>query len=213
MLFRSAFSHVKKHIKAGMSEIEVAAELEYYMRKAGASSTSFDTIVTSGTRGAMPHGTATSKLIQSGELITLDFGCVYGGYCSDITRTIAVGDVSSKQREIYNIVHFTQLKALGAVKMGIATKEIDALSRRILAQFGLDSFFGHGLGHGVGIDVHEQPTLNSKSATILKSGMVVTIEPGVYIPNEFGVRIEDTVVITSESIEILTKSPKELLII
>jgi len=208
-----AFAHVKTVIRAGVSEIEVAAELEYCMRKAGASAPSFDIIVASGQRGAMPHGTATPKLIQSGELVTMDFGCIYEGYCSDITRTIAVGEVSPRQREVYNLVHFTQLKALGAVKAGVEAKEVDAMSRRILGQFGLDGFFGHGLGHGVGIDVHEQPTISTKSTAILKKGMVVTVEPGVYIPGELGVRIEDTVVITEDGIEILTKSPKELIII
>lgn len=208
-----AFSDTVKIMKAGMTETEIAAELEYRMRKAGAAKTSFDTIVASGKNSAMPHGKASDKKIENGDFIVMDFGCVYNGYCSDMTRTVAVGEISKEQENVYNAVYFTQLKTLSKLKCGAACAEIDAYSRRILQSFGLEKYFGHALGHSVGLDIHEPPALNKSSKDTLKPGTVITVEPGVYIDGGFGVRIEDLVVVREGYNEILTNSTKDLIII
>lgn len=209
----NAFAHIKTVIRPNITEQDISAEIEFFMRKAGATGTSFDIIVASGERSAMPHGTAGERVIQNGDFIVLDFGCVYKGYCSDITRTVAVGSVSDKQRQVYNIVHYTQLKALNAVKPGAVARDVDDLARRTLKGFDYDRYFGHSLGHGVGVEIHEFPTLSSKNDMGLQEGMVLTIEPGVYIPGEFGVRIEDTVMVTEDGYQVLTHSPKALVIL
>ncbi len=208
-----AFSATVKLMKCGMTELEVAAEIEYQMRKKCSKGTSFDTIVASGVNSAKPHGTATSKTLDTGDLVVMDFGCIYNGYCSDMTRTVAMGEISGEQKAVYNAVLYTQLKALNFVKPGVACSDADEYARKILDNFGYGEFFGHSLGHGVGIEIHEEPALSSKSKKTLSSGMVFTVEPGVYIDNKFGVRIEDTVIITENSMEILTNSTKELIII
>lgn len=208
-----AFADTVSRMKAGMSETEIAAELEYNMRKAGASKTSFDTIIASGKNSSMPHGKASMKKIENGDFVVMDFGCVYNGYCSDMTRTVAVGEVSKEQENVYNAVYFTQLKALSQLKCGAVCADIDAHSRRILESFGLEKYFGHALGHSVGIDIHEQPSLSKRCTDTLKPGTVITVEPGVYIDGKFGVRIEDLVVVGSGYNEILTNSTKELIII
>ncbi len=209
----TAFAETVKLMKCGMSEKEVAAELEYRMRKNGASGTSFETIVASGANSAKPHGTATEKKLEHGDLVVMDFGCIFGGYCSDMTRTVAIGEISDEKRAVYNAVLYTQLKVLGCIGEGKPCRQLDMFSRDILESFGYAEYFGHSLGHGVGIEIHEQPTLSSKSDKILQSGMVVTVEPGVYFDGKFGVRIEDTVIITDNSIENLTNSTKEIIII
>lgn len=208
-----AFKDTVSRIKVGMSETEIAAELEYNMRKAGASKTSFDTIIASGKNSALPHGKASGKKIENGDFIVMDFGCVYNGYCSDMTRTVAVGEISKEQEMVYNAVYFTQLKALSKLKCGAVCSEIDAYSRKIFSSFELDKYFGHALGHSVGIDIHEQPALNRSCKDTLKPGTVITVEPGVYIEGNFGVRIEDLVVIGENYNEILTNSTKDLIII
>ena len=206
----NAFETVFPHIKAGMSEFEVAAMLEFEMKKAGATCPSFETIVASGKRSAMPHGTASEKIIEQGDFVVLDFGCVYKGYCSDITRTVAVGDITDKQRDIYNKVLTVQEECLGLIKPEAEAREIDLAARKMFKVWGIDKFFGHSLGHGVGMDIHELPNLSSSSPYFLEPGMVVTDEPGIYLENEFGVRIEDTVFVTGNGCERLTKSSKEL---
>lgn len=208
-----AFTDILDVIRPGISEREVAAQLEYSMKKNGASGPSFETIVASGYRSSMPHGTSTDKPIESGDLVVLDFGCIYDGYCSDMTRTVAVGSVTPEQKQLYNIVLYNQLKCLKQVKNGAVCKDIDAYSRRVFSSFQMEQYFGHGLGHGVGVEIHELPNLNRRCTTTLCPGMVVTVEPGLYVNEQNGVRIEDSVVVTALEPKILTHSTKELLIL
>jgi Xaa-Pro aminopeptidase len=208
-----AFSHILNYIKPGLSEIEVSNELEFFMRRKGATSSSFDIIVASGIRSSLPHGVATNKIIESGDFITLDFGAYFNGYVSDITRTIAVGTPNEKLVEIYNIVLEAQIKGVKGIKSGITGKEADALTRDYISQKGYGEYFGHSTGHGIGLEVHEGPNLSFRSDTILEPGMIVTVEPGIYIPDLGGVRIEDDVLVTADGYEVLTHSPKELIIL
>lgn len=206
-----AFAEVLNFIKAGVREVEVAAELEYYMRRLGSEKPAFDTIVASGVRGSLPHGIASDKIISAGELVTIDFGAVYNGYCSDMTRTIAVGEISGRQREIYDAVLAAQIHGLQFIKVGASGKSVDAAVRDKLKTYGLDIYFTHGLGHSLGLEIHEEPRLSRLSnCENLQANMVVTDEPGVYIPNFGGVRIEDTVLVTDNGAETLTKTSKEL---
>ncbi|MGM8214090.1 M24 family metallopeptidase [Bacillaceae bacterium W0354] len=207
----AAFEYIQTVIKPGVKEIEVSNELEFFMRKQGATSSSFDIIVASGYRSALPHGVASNKEIQSGELVTLDFGALYNGYCSDITRTLAVGQINDQLKEIYDIVLEAQLRGMQGTKAGITGKEADALTRDYIKEKGYGEYFGHSTGHGLGMDVHESPALSFRSDTVLKPGMVVTIEPGIYVPDVGGCRIEDDIVITEDGNETLTFSPKELI--
>lgn len=209
----NAFNYIITQIKPGVTEKFLAWELEKFMRENGAEKLAFDTIIASGERGALPHGLASERKIQRGDLVTLDFGAVFNGYNSDLTRTVAVGVICKEQKEVYELVLESQKKAIDELTPGSKGKEIDAVARRIIAGKGYSQYFGHGLGHGVGLEVHEQPRLNKISEVILKPGMVVTIEPGVYIPNRFGLRIEDMAVLTEEGCEILTATQKELIII
>ncbi|KGX90897.1 peptidase M24 [Pontibacillus halophilus JSM 076056 = DSM 19796] len=208
-----AFEHILTYIKPGIKEIDVANELEFFMRKQGATSSSFDIIVASGYRSALPHGVASDKVIQSGELVTLDFGAYYKGYASDITRTVAVGDISDELREIYDTVLQAQLRGMEGLKAGITAKEADDLTRDYIKEKGYGSYFGHSTGHGIGLDVHEGPALSFRSQEVLKPGMVVTVEPGVYVPQVGGCRIEDDTVITEHGNERLSHSSKELIIL
>lgn len=206
-----AFSHILSFIKPGVRETEVALELEYFMKKKGASATSFDSIVASGVRSSMPHGVASEKKIEDGEFLTLDFGCVYNGYCSDMTRTVFVGKAEEKHRKIYNIVLKAQVEALKGIKPGVTGKAVDKIARDIITKEGYGEYFGHGLGHGVGLAVHEGPRLSVLGEDILEPGMVVTDEPGIYIPDFGGVRIEDLVLVTETGALSLSKSQKELI--
>lgn len=207
----AAFSHILTVMRPGVTEAEVAFELEMFMRKQGATSTSFATIVASGERSALPHGVASERVMQAGDFVTLDFGALYQGYCSDITRTVVLGKATEKQKEIYNIVLEAQLYALEHLKPGMSGKEADALTRDIIARYGYGDNFGHSTGHGIGQDIHEGPWLAHSSDMILKPGMVVTIEPGIYLPAFGGVRIEDDVLIMESGIKILTHSDKNLI--
>lgn len=206
-----AFAHVLHFIRPGVTENEVAAELEYQMRKLGASGPSFDTIVASGYRSAMPHGKASEKRIETGELVTLDFGAIYQGYVSDLTRTVAVGEISPKLKEIYEICLEAQLTGIRGLGPGMTGKEADAVCRDFIQAKGYGEAFGHGTGHGIGLEIHEDPTLSLSGEMILEPGMVVTVEPGIYLPGIGGVRIEDDILITEEGNEVLTKSKKELI--
>lgn len=197
-------------VRPGIRERDLALKLEWAMRSAGVDDKSFDFIVASGLRGALPHGAASEKLIEAGELVTFDFGGVMNGYCSDETVTVMVGAPDQQQRDVYRIVKEAHIRAIDAVKPGAACREIDAVARDHIAAAGYGEFFGHGLGHGVGLDVHEKPTLSPRSDETLAEGMVVTVEPGIYIPGWGGVRIEDTVVVTRDGCECLTQVPKEL---
>ena len=207
-----AFEKILAVIKPSVREIDVAAELEYLMRRLGSEETAFTTIVASGQRGSLPHGVATDKKICVGELVTIDFGATWNGYRSDITRTICVGRASNEQRKIYNAVLDAQLYGLEIITAGKSGVEIDAAVRDRLTAAGYGKFFVHGLGHGVGLEIHEEPRLSkfSKCEKLLPN-MIVTDEPGMYVENFGGVRIEDTVLVTSGTAQALTHSPKNLI--
>lgn len=209
-----AFTEVLKIIKEGVSEKEIAGYMEYIQRKLGAEDRSFDTILASGYRSALPHGVASDKLIQKEEFITMDFGAYYDGYVSDITRTIYYGNnISEKHKEVYNMVLEAQLLGVNTVKAGMMSNEVDTVVRNYFSEKGYGEYFGHGLGHGIGLEIHELPYLSRMSEIELKENMVVTVEPGLYFDNWGGVRIEDDVVVTKNGCEILNKSSKELIII
>lgn len=205
------FSYITGLIKSGMRERDVALEMEVFMRTGGATSSSFDTIVASGERSALPHGVASDRVIGINEFIKLDFGAYYNGYCSDLTRTVVIGQPTDKHREIYDIVLEAQLHALANIRPGMTGLEADALARDVITKHGYGDKFGHGTGHGLGMEIHEAPRLSKLSDTILTPGMTVTVEPGIYLPGFGGVRIEDDIVITESGIKILTSSPKELI--
>ncbi|XJZ26187.1 M24 family metallopeptidase [Bacillota bacterium Lsc_1132] len=209
----AAFKHIIEFIRPGKTELEVANELEFFMRKAGATSSSFDTIVASGPRSALPHGVASDKVIEKGDIVTLDYGAYYKGYVSDITRTVSVGEPDAKLKEIYNIVLEAQLRGMAGIKPGMTGKEADALTRDWIAEKGYGDYFGHSTGHGIGLEVHEGPALSIRSEIVLEPGMVVTCEPGIYIPGLGGVRIEDDTMITADHNQALTHSTKELIIL
>ncbi|MBC1521094.1 aminopeptidase P family protein [Listeria aquatica] len=209
----AAFSHIIKYMKVGMKEIEVSNELEFFMRRNGATSSSFDTIVASGLRSALPHGVASDKVIEEGDFVTMDYGCYYNGYCSDMTRTVAMGEPDSKLKEIYQITLDAQLKVIEALKPGITGIEADKIARDHIASFGYGEAFGHSLGHGIGLEIHEGPNLSMKSEKALVPGNVVTDEPGIYLPEIGGVRIEDDLLITETGNEVLIHSPKELIVL
>lgn len=207
------FAKMLEVIKPGMTEKDVSAEISYWHKKYGADKDSFDPIVASGWRGCLPHGIASDKVIESGEMVTLDFGCIYNGFCSDLTRTISAGEPSDDMKKIYNIVLDAQMKAIDSAKEGMTSKELDSVARNYISEKGYGEKFGHGLGHGLGIEVHEMPSVSQRMEIKLPAGVVVTIEPGIYVENLGGVRIEDDIMITQNGCEVLNKSPKELIII
>ncbi|MBO0449792.1 aminopeptidase P family protein [Enterococcus sp. MJM12] len=207
------FEHVLKFIRPGMTEIEVANQLDFYMRSLGATSVSFDTIVASGLRSAMPHGVASDKIIEQGDLITLDFGCYYEGYVSDMTRTFAIGDPGEKLKEIYQIVLEAQLKVIEAAQPGLTGIQLDAIARDHIAAAGYGEAFGHSTGHGIGLEIHEGPNVSFRADKQFVVNNVITDEPGIYLPGIGGVRIEDDLLITASGNEVLTRSPKELIIL
>ncbi len=202
-----AFLKLLPEIKVGMTEREIAARLEYYMALLGSEHPAFETISASGVRSSLPHGAPTDKKIGENELLTLDFGACFGGYMSDITRTIMIGSPDDKLIHIFDTVLAVQEACVNAVKPGIAAKELDLLQRKLFENVGFSEYICHSLGHGVGLEIHEAPTVSKLGETILKPGMVITIEPGLYIPNLGGVRTEDTVLVTESGFERLTKSP------
>lgn len=205
-----AFEHMLGVLKAGITEKQAAAELDCFMKKNGAEAASFDTIVAAGERGSLPHAIASERALRRGDLVVMDFGCVVNGYASDMTRTVAIGDVSSSCEDVYNTVLSAQLKALSLIKSGAIASEVDASARNIINER-YSGRFGHALGHSVGLDIHEAPNLSPKNQNPLVCGNVVTVEPGIYIPGFCGVRIEDLVVVTDEGYVNLTHSPKELI--
>ena len=208
-----AFEHILGFISTEKTEKDVALELDFFMLKNGAEGISFETIAVSGANSSMPHGVPSDKKIENGDFLTMDYGAVINGYHSDMTRSVAVGSVSGKQAEIYETVLNAQLASLATLKNGISGFDADKAARDIIENAGYGKYFGHGTGHGVGIEIHEAPRLSSKTDSILQTGDVVTVEPGIYLPGEFGVRIEDMAFITENSYENLTKSPKNLIII
>ncbi|MBI0576307.1 aminopeptidase P family protein [Neobacillus cucumis] len=209
----AAFKHILDFIRPGKTELEVANELEFFMRRAGATSSSFDTIVASGQRSALPHGVASDKVIETGDFVTLDYGAYYKGYVSDITRTVAVGQPDEKLKNIYEIVLDAQLRGMEGIKPGMTGKEADAITRDYITEKGFGEYFGHSTGHGIGLEVHEGPALSFRSDLVLEPGMVVTCEPGIYIPGLGGVRIEDDTLVTKTGNEALTHSTKDLIIL
>ncbi len=207
------FTKLLEVIKPGMKEKDVSAEISYWHKMYGAEKDSFDPIVASGWRGALPHGMASDKIIESGEMVTLDFGCIYDGFCSDMTRTISVGTPSDEMKKIYNTVLESQILAINAARENVTTKALDTLSRDYIYSNGYEGKFGHGLGHGLGIEVHEMPSVSQRMETKIPSGVVVTIEPGIYVEGLGGVRIEDDIMLKAGGCDILNNSPKELIII
>lgn len=206
-----AFSHILNEIKPGKTEKEIALELEFFMKRQGAEALSFDTIAASGKRSAMPHGVATDKKIEEGDFLTLDFGCVFEGYCSDMTRTIVIGKASERQKEIYNTVLNAQTSAIDVIHEGIPCSEVDNIARSIINEAGYGDKFGHGLGHSVGIEIHESPSFAPKCSEKVRNGNVITVEPGIYIDGFGGVRIEDLIAVHDGTVTNLTHSPKELI--
>lgn len=209
----AAFEQVLPEIKAGRTELEIALDLEFAMRRLGAEGMAFPIISASGPRSSLPHGRPTERVLEVGDFLTLDFGAISGGYCSDMTRTVVLGQPSEKQLDIYNIVLEAQLAAQAAVRPGLQGKEVDQVARDIIAAAGYGDYFGHGLGHGVGLQVHEGPRAGKTSEDVLQPGMIVTIEPGIYLPDFGGVRIEDMVLVTATGHQNFNSLSKELIII
>ncbi len=200
-----------EEVSEGRREREIAAKMEYAMKMNGAEKPAFDTIVASGWRSALPHGVASDRRIKKGDLVVIDEGAVYRHYHSDMTRTIVVGSPNEKQREIYEIVLEAQRKGVEEARPGITAKELDTMVRDVIAEYGYGDYFIHSTGHGVGLEIHEWPRVSQQDETVLKPGMVITVEPGIYIPKFGGVRIEDTIVITESGAKRLTKMERELI--
>lgn len=204
--------HIRRFIQPGQQEREIAAELEWFMRSVGAEKAAFDTVVASGWRGALPHGKASDKRVAAGELITLDFGAQYQGYCSDMTRTFQVCDDTPPERHplfpVYQVVLEAQLAAIAAIRPGVPCRAVDAAARKVISDAGYGEQFGHNTGHAIGIDVHEDPRFSPTDTTLLAPGMVLTVEPGIYLSGLGGVRIEDVVRVTDEGGEVLYDMPK-----
>lgn len=202
------FLHILNLIQPGISERRIAAEMEYYMKKLGSEGTSFETIVASGIRSSFPHGEASEKIIVLGDIVTLDFGALYKGYASDMTRTISVGNVTDKWEEIYQLVLTAEEIGLDTIRAGMKSCELDKAIRKPIREKNLNQYFSHGAGHSIGLDIHESPFISGKSNEVFQKNMVQTIEPGIYLPNEAGIRIEDDVLVQDEKGILLTKAPK-----
>jgi len=212
-LTEEVFDELLPRIAPGVSERDLAAEIAYQHLRRGAETLAFDPIVASGRRGALPHGRASAKTIRPGEFVTIDMGCILDGYASDMTRTVAVGEPEVGMRRAYEAVLAAQEAGIAAVRAGASGKAVDAAARSVLVEAGLAEYFTHGLGHGVGLDVHEFPRLSYHADHVLPENTVVTVEPGVYLPERFGLRIEDLVVARHDGPEVLTRTPKGLLVL
>lgn len=207
----AAFAKILEFLKPGVSELDVVAELEYQMRKCGGEGTSFDTIVASGLHSSMPHAIPDTKKLELGDFVTMDFGCKYNGYCSDMTRTVVIGKANDEQKKIYDTVLKANLLVLEQVHAGMKGCEVDKIARDFIEKAGYGKCFGHGLGHSVGLFIHENPRFSPSESAIIKAGMVETVEPGIYVPGFGGVRIEDMIVVTENGYENFAHSPKELI--
>ena len=208
-----ALRQILCEIRPGMTEKDIAARLQYLMVSAGAERTSFDTIVASGANGSMPHAMPGMRQVQRGDFITMDFGCIYHGYCSDMTRTVALGQPTEEMRRVYDVVLQAQLAGIAAARAGVTGAAIDGAARRVIEEAGYGAYFGHSFGHSLGIEIHEAPNASPVNHDPMPAGAVVSAEPGIYIPGRFGVRIEDVMVLRPDGAQIITKAPKELLIL
>ena len=208
-----AFADVLPRIKVGMTELELQAELIYCLYKNGGQGLSFDPIVVSGPNTSLPHGVAGERKIQEGDFVTLDFGVLYQGYCSDMTRTVAVGYATEEMKKVYKTVAAAQLAGIAATKAGVIGKEIDGAARKVITDAGYGAYFGHGYGHSLGLEIHEAPNPNPGNSNPMPLGAVCSAEPGIYLPGKFGVRIEDVTIVGEDGVEIITKSPKNLIIV
>ena len=209
----SAFAEVLTKIKVGMTEKELCAELIYCLLKNGGEGLSFDPIVVSGPNTSLPHGVPGERKLQPGDFITMDFGVLYKGYCSDMTRTVALGYATEEMRQVYNTVLQAQLAGIAVSKAGVLGKEVDGAARKVIADAGYGEYFGHGYGHSLGLEVHEAPNCNPAGETVIEENVVASAEPGIYLPGKFGVRIEDVVIFKADGCENITHSPKNLIII
>lgn len=209
----ACFEHMLGYIRPGVREIDAALEMEVFMRSHGAGKLAFDTIFVSGAKTSLPHGVPGEKRIETGDFVTMDFGANVDGYCTDMTRTVAVGSVSEEQKKAYETVLRAQLACCAFAKAGYQGREVDKVARDLIYGAGYEGCFGHGLGHAVGIEIHENPRYSPACTDVVQAGMVMTIEPGVYLPGKFGVRIEDTTFVRDDGCEIIGKSPKELIIL
>jgi Xaa-Pro aminopeptidase len=209
----ACFSHIVRRLRPGLSEREIAADIEAFLLGNGAEGLAFPTICVSGPNTSLPHGEPGDRRLETGDLLTMDFGAVMEGYCGDMTRTVAIGRASREQRKVYRTVRLAQEAALAAARDGVACSEVDRAARELIERAGYGEFFTHGTGHGVGREVHEKPTLNAKSRETLRENMPVTIEPGIYIPGKFGVRIEDLAIVAKFGIINLVRSDKNLIVI
>lgn len=208
-----ALEEVLHIIKPGMTEREVAAELVYRMLRHGSEGNSFDPIVVTGAKTSMPHGVPGDEVIREGDFVTMDFGSLKNGYCSDMTRTVAVGKASEEMKNVYDIVLRAQLAGIAAARAGVSGRDIDAAARKVIADAGYGVYFGHGFGHSLGLDIHETPSANPSGSALMPAGAVVSAEPGIYLPGRFGVRIEDVMVLEEGGCTVITKAPKELMIL
>ena len=208
-----AFTEILTKIRAGMTELELQAELIYCLYKNGAMGLSFDPIVVSGPNTSLPHGVAGERVIREGDFVTMDFGVLYQGYCSDMTRTVAVGYATEEMKKVYNTVLEAQLAGLAATRAGVVGKDIDGAARKVIEDAGYGKYFGHGYGHSLGLEIHEGPNPNPNNSEPMPENAVASAEPGIYLPGKFGVRIEDVTVYKADGCEILTASPKNLIII
>jgi Xaa-Pro aminopeptidase len=206
----AVFGEILGEIRAGLSEVDIAARLDFLLRKKSSQVPAFKTIVASGPHASLPHATPTARIIRKGDLVKMDYGAIWDGYCSDITRTVVMGKASDKVKEVYGVVLGAQECAIDGLRAGIACREADGLAREYIESKGYGDNFGHGLGHGVGLEVHEGPRLSKKSEETLRAGNVVTVEPGIYIPGWGGVRIEDMVVVREDGCDVLTSADKHL---
>ena len=208
-----AFTEICGRIKPGMTEKEIRTELIYCLYKNGADGPSFSPIVVSGPNTSLPHGVPTDRAVQDGDFITMDFGALYKGYCSDMTRTVAVSYVTDEMEKVYNIVLEAQLAGIAATRAGVKGKDVDAAARKVIEDAGYGEYFGHGYGHSLGLEVHEAPNCSRGGETVMEVGVVSSAEPGIYLPGKFGVRIEDTVIFTADGCENITNSPKNLIVL
>lgn len=208
-----ALEETLKSLKPGVTEKEIAALLEYNMIRFGAEKKSFDTIIASGPNSSKPHAVPGDRKVQEGDFVTIDFGCVVNGYCSDTTRTVAVGEPTEEMRKVYDIVLQAQLAGIAAARAGVSGKEIDAASRKVIEDAGYGPYFTHSFGHSLGLEIHESPNASPSDATIMPKGAVISAEPGIYMPGKFGVRIEDVLFLNQAGCEVITASPKELMVL